>query len=60
MDKKLKSGILAVVVVLALAAMIIPRFLGTTEFKVTPHPATAFETARKTGQPIFLEFYAKW
>ncbi|MHB8171492.1 MAG: hypothetical protein ACYDG6_08115 [Thermincolia bacterium] len=60
MDKRLKNILLAVIGILALAAMIVPRFIGPSEFKVTPNPATAFESARKSGQPIFLEFYAKW
>ncbi len=51
---------LAAVIALIFAA---PQFGLTskiTEFAVTPQPADALAKAEKSGQPVFLEFYAAW
>ncbi len=64
---KTKLAVIAVVILLTLAAVYLPRllpqFTGSTEitkFQVTPDPLQAYEVALKGDQPLFVEFYAKW
>jgi len=60
LKQKTKAVILVIVAFLTVVALVGPQLTGPSEFQVTPNPATAFEAAKKSGQPIFLEFYAKW
>ena len=60
MKTKTKVLILLAVSVLSMMALVMPRFSGPSEFHVTNQPLVAFQEAQKSGQPIFLEFYAKW
>lgn len=61
MKIKTKALILLTVAILSVMALVIPRYTSpSSEFKVTNQPLVAFEAAQKSGQPIFLEFYAKW
>jgi len=60
MKTKFKVLILVLVGVLAIMALVIPRFYGPSEFQVTNQPQVAFDAAQKSGKPIFLEFYGKW
>ncbi|KUO71908.1 MAG: hypothetical protein APF81_07615 [Desulfosporosinus sp. BRH_c37] len=60
MKTKVKVLILILVGVLSILALVIPRSYSSSEFQVTKRPQVAFEDAKKSGKPIFLEFYAKW
>ncbi|KJR46219.1 hypothetical protein UF75_3368 [Desulfosporosinus sp. I2] len=60
MKTRVKALISVLVGVLAIMALVIPRFTGPTEFHVTNQPQVAFEKAKESGKPTFLEFYAKW
>ena len=60
MKIKVKVLILAIIAILAIGAIVIPRLSNTSEFKVTDKPVVAFEEAKNSGTPILLEFYAKW
>ncbi|MDQ7093127.1 hypothetical protein REC12_05955 [Desulfosporosinus sp. PR] len=60
MKTKLKVLILVLVSALALMALVIPGFAGKPEFHTTNQPQVALAAAKKSGKPIFLEFYAKW
>ncbi|WP_407313343.1 hypothetical protein [Desulfosporosinus sp. SB140] len=60
MKTKVKVLILLLVSVLSMMALLVPRFSGSTEFTPANRPQIAFEDAKKSGKPIFLEFYAKW
>jgi len=60
MKTKLKVLIVITVTILSLMALIIPRYAKPSEFHVTNQPMVTFQEAQKSGQPIFLEFYAKW
>lgn len=64
MQKKYKLLLIAVLLSAVAFIMIAPQ-LGLTpkamsKFAVTPQPADALARAEKSGQPVFLEFYAKW
>lgn len=60
MKTKNKIITILIVIFLSLIALIIPRYTNPSEFQTTNQPQTAFQEAFKSGQPIFLEFYAKW
>lgn len=60
MKTKIKVIILLSVAILSVMALVIPRYTTPSQFTVTNQPLVAFEQAEKSGQPIFLEFYAKW
>lgn len=60
MKAKTKVLIILTVAILAMMALIIPRYTSPSHFQVTNQPLVAFEEAQKLDQPIFLEFYARW
>jgi len=60
MKTKTKVLIILTVTILSMMALVIPRYTSPSEFKVTNQPMVAFQGAQKSGQPIFLEFYAEW
>lgn len=60
MQTKNKVLILLSVAILSLMALVLPRYTSPSEFHTTNQPLVAFQEAQKSGQPIFLEFYAEW
>ncbi|MBC2723611.1 MAG: hypothetical protein HGJ98_18330 [Desulfosporosinus sp.] len=60
MKTKNKVLIALIVTLLSLIALAIPRYTSPSEFHATKQPMVAFQEAQKSGQPVFLEFYAKW
>lgn len=60
MKTKMKAFIILTVAIFSLMALVIPRYTSPSEFNVTKQPLVAFEEAKMSGKPIFLEFYAKW
>lgn len=60
MKTKNKVLIILTVIILSMMALVIPRYTSLSEFHVTNQPLVAFQEAQKSGDPIFLEFYADW